>query len=40
MKSLYEEQPIDFMQRDDFQGSLDFFYGRYLDFFPTGKVGG
>ena len=39
MKSLYEDEKMDIMDRNDFQGSLDFFYDRYLVFFPIGKVG-
>jgi hypothetical protein len=26
------------MKTDDFQGSLDFFYDRHLDFFPDRMV--
>ena len=34
MKLIYEDQSRNILQRDDFQDSLDFFYERYLDYFP------
>jgi len=39
MISVHKDQPIDFFQRNGFQDSLDFFYERYLDFFPKTIVG-
>jgi len=38
MKSIYEDAPRNIVQRDDFQDSLDFFYERYLDYFPKDRV--
>jgi len=42
MKSIYENQhehpPTNILHRDDLQDSLDFFYGRYLDYFPKNRV--
>jgi len=39
MKQFFENEMDDIISRNDFQESLDFFYDRYMDFFPTGKLG-
>jgi hypothetical protein len=38
MKPSYNNQMQEFMHRDDFQGRLDYFYTRYIDYYPTGKL--
>ncbi len=38
MKQTFEDQSTDLMHRDDFQGKLDFFNGRYMDFFQAAKA--
>ena len=39
MKPFFENNINDIMSRNDFQRNQDFFYDRYMDFFPTGKLG-
>ncbi|MEK6983692.1 MAG: hypothetical protein AABX33_03900 [Nanoarchaeota archaeon] len=34
MKSLIKNTQWNVMEGDNFQDSLDFFYARYLDYFP------
>ena len=38
MKLIYEKPPRNIVQRNDFQDNLDFFYERYLDYFPKDGV--
>ena len=38
MKAIYEKPLKDVSQRDDFQENLDFFYERYMDYFPKNKL--
>ena len=39
MKEFFKNKIDDIMSRNDLQRNLDFFYDRYMDFFPTGKLG-
>jgi hypothetical protein len=34
----HNSHKLEFMNRDDFQGRLDYFYLRYKDYYPTGKL--
>jgi hypothetical protein len=38
MDSTSEDTRRSIIERDDFQDSFDFFYGRHLDFFPKDLV--
>ena len=39
MEQFFENEIEDIICRDGFQRDLDFFYDRYTDFFPAGKIG-